>query len=91
MKDMRWTTLKAKAQEEDRMVLVEAKVVDSTHLELSKPIGAPQGGTVFVSVADSADEERREWLEASARALESVYSETEPDYPSIVANPIARV
>ena len=50
------------------MVLVEAKVVDSTHLELSKPIAARQGLTVFVSVVESGqkDAERQQWFAAAA-------------------------
>ena len=66
------------------MVLVEAKVLDSTHLELSKPIAARQGLTVFVSVVESAerDVEQQEWLAASASSLQAAYGESEPDYPA---------
>ena len=69
------------------MVLVEAKVVDSIHLELSRPIGAAQGRTVFVSVAESLerDVERQQWLAASSDTLQSAYGASEPDYtPSMV-------
>jgi hypothetical protein len=45
-------TLKPGAEEEIHMVLVEAKVVDSTHLELSTPIPTKHGRTVVVSVAE---------------------------------------
>ena len=66
------------------MVLVEAKVMDSTHLELSKPIAARRGLTVFISVAESAerDEERQEWLATSALSLQAAYGDSEPDYPT---------
>ena len=66
------------------MVLVQAKVVDSTHLELSRPISTPQGGTVFVSVAEAGDgdAERQQWLAASAASLQTVYGESEADYRS---------
>jgi hypothetical protein len=33
------------------MVVIKAKIIDATHLELSSPIAAPSGGTVLVSVA----------------------------------------
>ena len=69
------------------MVLVQAKVVDSTHLELSRPIAAPQGGTVFVSVAELAekDAERQQWLAASTASLQAAYGESEPQYsPSML-------
>ena len=64
------------------MVLVEAKVVDATHLELSRPITTRQGVTVLVSVAESGerDAERQEWLSASATGLASAYGDSEPDY-----------
>ncbi|MGO8703245.1 MAG: hypothetical protein ACLQVA_05455 [Candidatus Brocadiia bacterium] len=66
------------------MVLVEAKVLDSTHLELSKPIAAAQGRTVLVSVAERGekDVDRQQWLAASAAALQAAYGESEPDYPA---------
>jgi len=69
------------------MVVVEAKVLDSTHLELSRPIAARQGRTVLVSVAESGeqDAERQEWLAAAAGSLQGAYGESEPDYsPSMV-------
>lgn len=64
------------------MVLIEARVLDSTHLELSKPIAAPQGGTVLVSVAERVekDADRQQWLAASAASLQAAYGESEPDY-----------
>ena len=66
------------------MVLVEAKVVDSTHLELSKPIPAALGQTVLVSVSEASewDADRQQWLAMSAASRESAYSESEPDYLS---------
>ena len=68
------------------MVFVEAKVIDSTHLELSRPIGSAQGRTVVVSIAEAgeADAERRQWHAVSAAALGAAYGQSEPDYsPSI--------
>ena len=69
------------------MVLVEAKVVDSTHLELSRPIPAAKGRTVLVSVAEAGehDADRQQWLAVSAASLHSAYGEREPEYaPSVV-------
>jgi hypothetical protein len=74
------------------MVLVKAKVVDSTHLELSRPLLEPQGTVVLISVAepgnpDSPDNlddhtpERQPWLTTSATSLSRAYDEGEPDYP----------
>jgi len=74
------------------MVLVQARVLDSTHLELAKPIAASLGGHVLVVVTEStrADAERQEWLEGSSQSLRNAYGDSEPEYtPSIVreANP----
>lgn len=69
------------------MVLVQAKVLDPTHLELAKPIPAGRGGNVFVVVAESADAdaERQQWLESSAASLQGAYGDSEPEYtPSMV-------
>lgn len=64
------------------MILVEAKVIDSTHLELSKPIAEREGRILIVSVAEAADMdiERKQWLDASNNALQMAYGDTEPDY-----------
>ena len=69
------------------MVLVEAKVVDATHLELSRPIATRRGRTVFVSVAESGEKdlERQEWLAVSGDGIRAAYGDSEPDYtPSMV-------
>ena len=69
------------------MVLVQAKVLDPTHLELAKPIMAVQGGCVLVVVTESAnaDAERQQWLDGSAQSLRNAYGNSEPEYtPSMV-------
>ena len=64
------------------MVVAKAKTIDPTHLELSKPIGAPEGGTVLVSVAEPSelDDERLSRLALSAQELCRAYGESEPEY-----------
>lgn len=70
------------------MVLVKAKVVDSTHLELSRPLLEPEGTVVLISVADldtpdTPDDhtaERQPWLTTSAASLSRAYDEGEPEY-----------
>lgn len=66
------------------MELFEAKVMDSTHLELSRPITAGRGRKVLVtvSVVDDTDEERRQWGAVSAASLQAAYGDSEPDYPA---------
>ncbi|MBI5091569.1 MAG: hypothetical protein HZB26_03895 [Candidatus Hydrogenedentes bacterium] len=64
------------------MVVIEARVVDGTHLELAHPIQDPSGAKVFVCLAEAgdADDERRDWLAASAASLAGAYGESEPEY-----------
>jgi len=69
------------------MRLVQAKVLDSRHLELAKPIDASCGLSVFVVVTDAtnADAERRQWNDFSSESLERAYGDSEPEYtPSMV-------
>lgn len=64
------------------MVVVEARVVDATHLELTKPIDTPPGGKVVVSVMDPTREnkDRDDWLSLSLGTLASAYGDSEPEY-----------
>lgn len=64
------------------MVLVQARVMDSTHLELATPIVADRGGNVFVVVTElkDADAERRQWLDGSSDSLRNAYGDSEPEY-----------
>ena len=69
------------------MVLVQAKVLDPTHLELARPIAAGRGGNVLVVVTEptNADAERQQWLDGSAACLQNAYGDSEPEYtPSMV-------
>lgn len=64
------------------MVLIEARVTDPTHLELSRPIDAPPGGNVVVSVVspNGDGKDREEWLSLSVGGLAQAFSGSEPDY-----------
>lgn len=64
------------------MTILEARMVDATHLELSEPIDLPPGHKLVVSVveADVQTEERRQWLAASEETLRAAYSDSEPEY-----------
>ncbi len=69
------------------MVIVQARVMDPTHLELARPIATGRGGNVFVVVTESrdADAERQQWLDGSSESLRNAYSDAEPEYtPSMV-------
>lgn len=64
------------------MVVVEARVIDATHLELAKPIAALSGKRLLVSVAGSEDTnaERAVWSAVSASSMGRAYGESEPEY-----------
>jgi hypothetical protein len=64
------------------MVVVEARVIDATHLELTRPIDAPAGGKVVVSVLEPGleDNDRDACLFISLGSLASAYGDSEPEY-----------
>ena len=64
------------------MVVVEARVMDATHLELAKPIDTRPGEKVVVSLLDPTleDSERDAWLSNSCGTLASAYGDSEPEY-----------
>jgi hypothetical protein len=63
------------------MQVIEAQVVDATHLELTRPIQAPCGARVLVSIATAnTDKEHAEWVKMSLQQLQSAYGSEEPEY-----------
>jgi hypothetical protein len=63
------------------MAVLQAKVLDATHLELLEPIALAEGSRVVVSVADAdQDDEHASWLEVSLKGLQAAYGDDEPDY-----------
>lgn len=64
------------------MVVVEARVLDARHLELTQPIDTAPGGKVVVTVIDPSqrDWERDEWLSLSSGTIASAYGDSEPEY-----------
>ncbi len=65
------------------MTILEARMVDPTHLELAEPVDLPAGRRLVVSVVEVDDGpcERRQWLGASEATLQTAYCDSEPDYP----------
>ncbi len=64
------------------MTVLEARMIDATHLELSEPVDLPPGRKLVVSVveADESCGERQQWLAASEAGLQDAYGDSEPDY-----------
>jgi hypothetical protein len=65
------------------MEVIEAQVLDPTHLELAHPIQLPSGAKVLVAIRtpESIAEERQEWIKMSIQNLASAYGPNEPEYP----------
>jgi hypothetical protein len=62
-------------------MVIQARVIDTTHLELLKPIDLPEGAHVSVSLADAdLDNEHAQWLAVSQEALQAAYGDDEPEY-----------
>ena len=63
------------------MQVMEAQVVDATHLELTRPIQVPCGARVLVSIATAdVDKEHAEWVQMSRHQIRSAYGPDEPEY-----------
>ncbi|MFH0796415.1 MAG: hypothetical protein V2A65_05080 [Candidatus Omnitrophota bacterium] len=63
------------------MQVIEAQVVDESHLKLMSPIQVPCGSKLFISITTSeSDKEYKEWVEMSSQYLQSAYGPDEPDY-----------
>ena len=56
-------------------VLVKARVLDLTHLELSEPITTRRGLTLLISVTDAEGaDDRQQWIAVSAASLQASYT-----------------
>lgn len=64
------------------MKTLTAKILDSTHLELSSPIALPTGEYIQVSIPDSQEEEAL-WLEAGKRHFLEAYAEEDAIYDNL--------
>jgi len=60
---------------------VEAKVIDSRHLKLKKPIQIEPGSTVMITIESTEGiAEDLEWYLISSQGLVGAYGEDEPEY-----------
>jgi len=61
--------------------LIEARVIDSRHLELQHPIKIAPGSKVMINIeAGGSVAEESELYQLSAANFEAAYSNEEPDY-----------
>jgi hypothetical protein len=63
------------------MELIEAQVLDESHLKLSHKLTLPPGARIFITISASDQvEEEQAWVRLAAQQLEMAYGEEEPDY-----------
>lgn len=60
--------------------IVEAQVMDSRHLKLSKPIKIAPGSTMMITIEPAEGvAEDQEWYLLSSQGLDEAYGEAEPE------------
>jgi hypothetical protein len=64
------------------MRLISAKIIDKTHLELSRPIAAEPGATIEISIPDDADE-MRDWRELARHNALTAYADEDSVYDEL--------
>jgi hypothetical protein len=65
------------------MQIISARILDSTHLELSQPIDALPGDVVQISVSAPADDEGKLWREAALLHLMNSYADEDAVYDDL--------
>lgn len=65
------------------MQLISAKILDSTHLELSQPLEAPPGDIIQISVPSDGDEEMSIWRDAAKQRLSNAYADGDAIYDEL--------
>ena len=64
------------------MTIIQAKILDATHLELSQPILSKKGKAILISIPDE-NEEDHAWREASMRHFLNAYSDEDAVYDQL--------
>jgi hypothetical protein len=65
------------------MRVLSAKILDSTHLELSQPLDASPGDVVQVSLHFENDEEMAVWRDAGKQHLLDAYADEDAVYDEL--------
>jgi hypothetical protein len=65
------------------MRVISAKILDSTHLELSQPLDAAPGEVIDISVPSKTDDEIAAWREAAKRHLLDAYADEDAVYDEL--------
>ena len=64
------------------MTIIQAKILDSTHLELSQPILSKKGKAILISIPDENEEDLL-WREASSKHFLEAYDDQDAIYDQI--------
>ncbi|MCK4325121.1 hypothetical protein KAU86_02455 [bacterium] len=64
------------------MKIIEATILDPTHLELKQPISAQQGEHIQISIPDEREEDRL-WQEAARKHFLETYGEQDAMYDEL--------
>lgn len=64
------------------MKVIIAKIVDSTHLELSVPISVQPGKLIQISIPDEGEDEHL-WREAARKQLLATYDDRDAIYDEL--------
>lgn len=64
------------------MKIIEATIIDETHLELSQPIEAQVGEIIRISIPDQDDDEAF-WKEAAKQRFLDAYSDEDSIYDNL--------
>lgn len=64
------------------MKIVKAKILDSTHLELSQPISAQPGQFIQISIPDEGEEDSL-WREAAKKHFLEAYDAEDAIYDEL--------
>jgi hypothetical protein len=65
------------------MRVITAKILDSTHLELSQPLDERPGEVIEISLPSKSDDELAAWQDAAKRHLLEAYSDEDAVYDQL--------
>jgi hypothetical protein len=65
------------------MRIIEAKILDSTHLELSQPLDAVPGDMIQISLPSDSEDEMAVWHEAAKQRLLDAYADEDAIYDEL--------
>jgi len=65
------------------MRIIDAKILDSTHLELSQPLDAVPGEVIQISLQSGSDDDMAVWHEAAKQRLLDAYADEDAIYDEL--------